>query len=130
MTALCVGLHLLLQFGAIGQSRMTAAEARKLVGAVLSANQKKLAKLVIEPDGEHDGCVVYHAYQSPGTMTFTVGWWSIDTRTAEVWDDLIRERVTEKRLVPVQLTIRKRLGVTNNELSASIFNPCYERDSK
>jgi hypothetical protein len=89
-----------------------AAEARKLVDAVLSANQKKLAKLVIESNGEHDGCVVYHAYQSPGTMTFTVGWWSIDTRTAEVWDDLIRERITNSRLAPVQLTIRKRLGVT------------------
>ena len=130
MIALRISLFVLFQFSAAGQSRMTVAEARKLVDAVLPTNAKSIPHLVIELDREHDGCVVYHAYQSPGTMTFTIGYWSIDTRTAEVWSDLIFERITNQRLTPVQLAIRKRLGVTKNEQSASISSPCYERDSK
>src|SRR5436190_24059613 len=102
MIALRVGFFVLLQLSAYGQSRITGAEARGLVDTVLPANAKKLSHLVIEMDREHDGCVVYHAYQSPGTMAFTLGWWSIDTRTAEVWDDLIRERITNQRLASVQ----------------------------
>ena len=132
MTALRIILLVLLQFSAAGQSRMTVAEARKLVDAVLPANAKKLPHLVIELDREHDGCVVYHAYQNPkeAGMTFTLGYWSIDTRTAEVWSDLIFERIANQRLAPIQLAIRKRLGVTDNEQRASISNPCHERDSK
>jgi hypothetical protein len=129
MIALRISLLVLLQFSAVGQSRMTVAEARKLVDAVLPADAKRAPHLVIELDREHDGCVVYHAYQA-GTMTFTLGWWSIDTRTAEVWSDLLFERITNQRLAPIQLAIRKRLGVTDKEQSASVSSPCYERDSK
>jgi hypothetical protein len=42
---------------------MTGAEARKLVDAVLPANEKRTPSLVIEVDREHDGCVVYHVYR-------------------------------------------------------------------
>jgi hypothetical protein len=129
MTALCIGLFELLQFWAAGQYQMTDAESRKLVDAVLPTNMKNIRHLAIELEREHDGCVVYHAYQIRGTMTFPVGYWSIDTRTAEVWNDLIFERISNKRLARVQLAIRKRLGVTDNEQSASLSNPCYERDS-
>jgi len=129
MTALPIGLWLLLQFWAAGQYQMTDAESRKLVDAVLPTHLKNIRHLVIELEREHDGCVVYHAYQIRGTMTFPVGYWSIDTRTAEVWNDLILERVTNKRLARVQLAIRKRLGVTDNEQSASLSKPCYERHS-
>jgi hypothetical protein len=129
MTALRIGLFVLLQFWTAGQYQMTDAESRKLVDAVLPTNMKNIRHLVIELEREHDGCVVYHAYQIRGTMAFPIGYWSIDARTAEVWNDLILERVTNKRLAPVQLAIRKRLGVTDNEQSASLSNPCYERDS-
>ena len=129
MTALRISLFLL-QFWAPGQYQMTNAESRKLVDAVLPTNMKNIRHLVIELEREHDGCVVYHAYQIRGTTTFPVGYWSIDTRTAEVWNDPIFEPVTKKRLTPVQLAIRKRLGVRDNEQSASISNPCYARDSK
>ena len=110
---------------------MTVAEARKVVDAVLPTSVKRHPHhLVIELSRDHDGCLVYYAYQRPGKITFPVGYWSIDTRTAEVWNDLISERVSNKQLVRVQLAIRKRLGVTDHEQSASISNPCYERDSK
>lgn len=108
---------------------MTVAESRKLLDAVLPTHTKNIRHLVIELEREHHGCVVYHAYQIRGKMTFPVGYWSIDTRTAEVWNDVIFERVTNKRLAPAQRAIRKRLGVTDNEQSASLSNPCYERDS-
>jgi hypothetical protein len=130
MTALCMGLLVLWQFWAAGQYQMTVAESRKVVDAVLPTNMKNIRHLVIELEREHDGCVVYHAYQVRGTMTFPVGYWSIDTRTAEVWNDLIFERVSNKRLAAVQLAIRKRLGVRDNEQSVSISNPCYGRDPK
>jgi len=130
MMALRIGLFVLLQFWAAGRYQMTDAESRKLVDAVLPTNTKHIRHLVIELEREHDGCVVYHAYQIRGTMTFPVGYWSIDARTAEVWNDLIFERVTNKRLAPVQLAVRKRLGVRDNEQSAAISNPCYKRDSK
>jgi len=130
MSVLRIGLFLLLQFRAAGQYQMTVAESRKLLDAVLPTHTKNIRHLVIELQREHDGCVVYHAYQIRGKMTFPVGYWSIDTRTVEVWNDVIFERVTNKRLAPVQLAIRKRLGVTDNEQSASLSNPCYERDSE
>ena len=130
MTALPIGLWLLLQFWAAGQYQMTDAESRKLVDAVLPTHLKNIRHLVIELEREHDGCVVYHAYQIRGTNTFPVGYWSIDTRTAEVWNDLIFERITSKRLIPIQLAIRKRLDMTDSEQRASISNPCYGRDSK
>lgn len=129
MIVLRIGFLLLLQFWAAGQFQMTVAESRKLLDAVLPTHTKNIRHLVIELEREHEGCVVYHAYQIRGTTTFPVGYWSIDTRTAEVWNDLIFERVTNRRLTPVQLAIRKRLGVTDNEQSASISNPCYGRDS-
>jgi len=125
-----IGLFLLLQFWAAGQYQMTVAESRKLLDAVLPTHTKNIRHLVIELEREHDGCVLYHAYQIRGTTTFPVGYWSIDTRTAVVWNDLIFERVTNRRFAPIQLAIRKRLGVTDNEQSASISNPCYGRDSK
>jgi hypothetical protein len=129
MTALPIGIFVLLQFWAAGHYQMTVAESRKLVDAVLP-NVKNIRHPVIELEREHDGCVVYHAYQIRGTTNFPIGYWSIDTRTAEVWNDVILERVTNKRLARVQLTIRKRLGVTDDEQSASLSNPCYQRDSK
>ncbi len=130
MTALRISLFVFLQFSTAGQSRMTVAEARKLVYAVLPNSVKTHPHhLVVELDRDHDGCLVYHAYQRPGTITFPVGYWSIDTRTAEIWNDLTSERISNKQLARVQLAIRKRLGVTNNEQGASLSNPCYERNS-
>ena len=115
---------------AAGQSRMTVAEARKLVDAIIPANEKRTPNLVIEVDREHDGCVVYHVYRdSPSLIAFTVGWWSIDTRTAEVWDELARKRVTGQRITPIQRAIRKRLGVTDHEQNESALKPCYEREN-
>jgi len=128
MTALRISLFLLLQFWSAGQSQMTEGESRKLVAALVP-NVKKIRHQVIELEREHDGCVVYRVYQIRLGNDFPIGYWSIDTRTAEVWNDVVFERVTNKRLASVQLVIRKRLGVTDDEQSASISNPCYQRKS-
>lgn len=131
MIALRISLYVLLQLSTSDQSRMTVAEARKLVDAVIPTSvQRHPHRLAIELDRDHDGCLVYHAYQRPGKVTFPVGYWSIDTRTAEVWNDLTSERMSNKQLARVQRAIRKRLGVTDHEQSASLSNPCYERGSK
>jgi hypothetical protein len=65
--AFCIVLFVLLQLSAASQSRMTGAEARKLIDAVLPTNLKRTPSLVIEVDREHDGCVVYHVYRCAGS---------------------------------------------------------------
>jgi hypothetical protein len=109
---------------------MTGAEASKLIDAIIPANEKRTPSLVIEVDREHDGCVVYHVYRdTAGMQAFTVGFWSIDTRTAEAWDETFRMRVTHPRVASIQQAIRKRLGVTDHELNVSISKPCYGREN-
>ncbi len=109
---------------------MTGAEVRKLIDAIIPASEKKTPSLVIEVDRQHDGCVVYHVYRDTArTEAFTVGFWSIDTRTAEVWDEVFRMRVIYPRVAPIQRAIRKRLGVNDYEQNESISNPCYEREN-
>ena len=128
--AFCIVLFVQLQLTAASQFRMTGAEARKLVDAALSANEQRTPSLVIEVDREHDGCVVYHVYRDTArTMAFTVGFWSIDTRTAEMWNETFRMRVTYPRVAPIQRAIRKRLGVTDREQKESISKPCYDREN-
>ena len=96
--------------------QVTPLEARQMINAVLPPYKGKPP--VIELDREQDGCMVYHAYrdsapQFPGDAeihTNTIGWWSIDIRTAEVWD-VHEARVESKRLALIQNKIRKRLRV-------------------
>jgi len=100
-----------------------------LIDAIIPASEKRTPSLVIEMDREHDGCVVYHVFRDTARReAFTVRFWSIDTRTAEVWDETFRTRVTFQRIAPIQRAIRKRLGVTDREENESIAKPCYERE--
>jgi hypothetical protein len=128
--ALWIVLFVELQLTAARQLRMTSVEARKLIDAIIPANEKRTPSLVIEVDREHDGCLVYHVYQDTARMqAFTLRFWSIDARTAEVWDETFRMRVTDPRAAPIQRAIRKRLGVTDHEQNESISKPCYEREN-
>jgi hypothetical protein len=113
--------------------QMTALEARRIINAILPPSKGEPP--IIELDREHDGCVVYHVYrlslpQFAGDQqihTNTFGWWSIDTRTAEVWD-VHEARVESPKLVLIQQSIRKRLRVTSDEQKQSISKPCDERE--
>jgi hypothetical protein len=124
-------LFVLLPLSAANQSGVTPAEARSLVAAVLFGDAVNDPGVTVELDREHGQCAIYHAYRTskPPSMTLTTGWWSIDIRTAEMWDDLKLQRMTNQRIVAIQQAIRKRLGVARNEVLRSISTPCYERDS-
>jgi len=89
--------------------------------------------VTIELDRQQSGCAIYHAYgltSGPPFATLTIGWWSVDLRTAEVWDELSSKRVTSGEIAAIQRTVRRRLGVKAEEISAAFANPCYERYSK
>ena len=123
---------LMLPFSAGSQPRVTPADARRLVLAILPAEAAKDRYLRIDLDREHDQCAVYHAYGLPpgAGLTFTLGWFSVDNRTAEVWDELQFDRVKNQTVAALQRGIRKRLRVTDAEVLKSISRPCYKRGSK
>jgi hypothetical protein len=125
-------LFFLSPLSAVNQSRVTQAEARRLVTTILPGDAARDRGLTVELDHEHDQCAVYHAFRmsKPPSMALTLGWWSIDNRTAEVWDDLRFEHVTNQAISAIPRGIRKRLGVTDDEVLRSISRPCYQRDSK
>ncbi len=126
LAARCAFLLFVLPLSAVNQLSVSSDEARSLVAALLPNPQG----VTVELDREQGQCAVYHAYHlsKPPSMTFTLGWWSIDNRTAEVWDDLNSKLMTNQRITEIQRAIRKRLGVTDDEVLKSISNPCYERD--
>jgi hypothetical protein len=63
-------------------------------------------------------------------MASTVGFWSVDVRTGEVWDDLLFVRIDNERLLQLQQLIRERLHVREEEKVSAINTPCYSRPSK
>ncbi len=133
MRALCALLLFLLPLSFADQQKLTSADTRKLALAAMPKRVATSRRVTIELDREQSQCAIYHAYQlssGPPYMTFTLGWWSVDVRTAEVWDDLNSKRVTNEAIEEIQGSVRKRLGVTPEEIAASISNPCYERYSK
>jgi hypothetical protein len=115
------------------RSTLTAAESRTLAVAAMPREAKSRA-VTIELDREQSGCAIYHAYgligEAPNFMTATLGWWSVDLRTGEVWTELSSQRVISAKITKMQQQVRRRLGVSDGEVSASIANPCYERYSK
>jgi hypothetical protein len=131
-----LGFLLLLPLSSADQ-KLTSSEARNLALAAMPQKAKR-PSVTIEVDREQSGCVVYHAYalggdpheDPPLNMTFTVGWWSVDLRTAEVWDELNSKRTTNQKIDALQRDIRKRLRVTAEEISAAVAKPCYERYSR
>jgi hypothetical protein len=139
--ALCAVLLFSLPLSSADRKTLTQAEARKLALAAMpdevrnppSVVERDQRRVTIELDRDQSGCAVYHAYRvTPGdeTMTFTVGWWSVDLPTGEVWDEVYSKRVTNREIEAIQTAIRRRLRVTPAEASASISRPCYERYSK
>jgi hypothetical protein len=112
---------------------LTSAEARQLAVAAMPKEAKSRG-VTIELDRDQNGCEIYHAYAlggiAPQFMTFTLGWWSVDLRTAEVWNELRSERVTGPQIEQMQRAIRKRLAVTMDEVAASVADPCYGRYTK
>src|SRR4029450_2369502 len=90
--------------------------------------------ITIELDREQNQCAIYHAYRlsigGPPFMTVTVGWCAIQLRASAVWDELNRKPAVNPQIDTIQRSVRRRLRVGPDEISASISNPCYERNSK
>jgi hypothetical protein len=127
-------LFVLLPVSGFNQQRLTSDESRKLAVAAMPKTEVRGTGVTIELDREQTQCAIYHAYRlsigGPPFMTVTVGWWSVDLRTAEVWDELNRKRVVNPQIDAIQRSARRRLRVGPDEISSSISNPCYERKSK
>lgn len=115
------------------QPKLTLPEARRLAVSAMPKEARNRG-VTIELDREQSGCAIYHAYvisgSEPEFNTATLGWWSVDLRTGEVWNELGSERITGDKISRMQRKIRKRLAVSSSEVSASIASPCYERYSK
>jgi hypothetical protein len=81
---------------------MTTKEARGLAVAGMP-NEAKGRGVTIELDREQSGCAICHAYgigaTAPQFFTVTLGWWSVDLRTGEVWDELRGHRHSVLRAV-------------------------------
>jgi hypothetical protein len=129
---LCILLPLFSTSSPAAQRRLTQPEARRLALAAMPKEAKTRA-VTVELDHEHNGCAIYHEYTLGGSApyfnTATLGWWSVDLRTGEVWNEH-SERVTNSRLVRMQRGARKHHGVRDGEVSAAVANPCDERYSK
>jgi hypothetical protein len=100
----------------------------------MPADDVRSSDVTIELDREQSQCAIFHAYRlsrgGPPFQTFTIGWWSVDLRTAEVWDELNLKRVTNQRIEAIQRRVRRRFVVTADEIAASLSNPCYGRYAK
>jgi hypothetical protein len=96
----------LLQIQASTPSTITIADARQLVYASIPKIEQTHRGLVMDLDREHEGCAVYHVYRDRSDlMAFTIGFWSIDVRTGEVWDESTQVRVTNERVAKIQRAI-------------------------
>jgi hypothetical protein len=126
----CAALFALLPLWGVNPQQLKSAEARKLAVAARPAEVKS-SDVTIELDREQSHCAIYHAYRlskgEPPFQTFTIGWWSVDLRTGELWDELNSQRVTNRQIDAIQRTIRKRFGVSPEEIAGSRSKPCYER---
>ena len=129
---LCAALFVLSLRGGVDQQKLKPEDARKLAMAAMTAKDVESPDVTIDLDGEQSQCAVYHAYRlSKGDepqsyQTFTVGWWYVDLRTAEVWD-ANSKRVTNQQIRAIQRAIRRRFGVTAAEIAAALSAPCPER---
>ncbi len=116
---------------AAGPATLKLSEARSLAWCAMSASDAGNVGVTFELDREERGCAVFHAWRTRKgerpVQTFTVGWWSVDLRTGEVWDELSSTRVTSQKIESIQRRIRRRLRVQDTEVAASLANPCYER---
>lgn len=129
--SLFVGFLYLLPISSI-ETRVTMVEARKLAIAAMPERQVRRPGVTIELDRQQSNCGVYHAYRDDPsrTLAFTIGWWSVDLSTAEVWDDTRERRITNPQIDSLQRAIRNRLHVTTDEISSARSHPCYERYSQ
>ena len=129
--SLFVGFLYLLPISSI-ETRVTTAEGRKLAIAAIREGQVRRPGVTIELDREQSNCAVYHAYRDDPsrTLAFTIGYWSVDLSTAEVWDDTRERRITNPQIDSLQRAIRNRLHVTTDEISSARSHPCYERYSQ
>jgi len=127
---LCILLPLFAVLSPAVQPALTLSEARRLAVAPMPREAKSHG-MTIELDRKQGGCAIYHVYSIGGEAAYfntaTLGWWSVDLRTAEVWNELGSERVTTPEIGRIPRELRKRLGVSDDEVSASIANPCFER---
>ena len=114
---------------AAGQRSLTPLESRRLVLAAKPSEARDHA-VTIELDHEHNGCAVWHLYVPGGSVpefnTATLDWLSVDLRTGEVWN-FQNGRIANVRVERMQRELRKRLGVSDAEVSAAIAKPCETR---
>ena len=109
----CAVLLLVLPFAGASEGGLTPIESRKLSVAAMPKKEVQKRGATIDLDRQQSGCAIYHAYgltSEPPFATLTIGWWSVDLRTAEVWDELDSKRVTNGETAAIQRTVRRRLG--------------------
>jgi hypothetical protein len=103
--------------------------ARKL--AVMAApGEVRSPSVTIELDDERNRCAIYHVYRTSGSephmLKVTIGWWFVDLRTGDVWDQNSKY-ATNRQIDALQRSIRKHLAVTADEIAWSRSSPCDAR---
>jgi len=135
VTAICIVFVALAHVSAADEPKLTRSDALRLIRAAdprmkpgHPGFKNGISGRMIDLDHEHDGCAVYHAYYSSSfeQRDETVGWWEIDLRTAEIWNDNDL-RLANRQIERVQQAIRRRLHVTEEERSLSVSRACIKR---
>lgn len=104
---------------------MSLDETRKLAESALPKEARKLPGLTLTPGPCEAPC---------RCRTFNVLWsnpagsphccfYTVDTRTGEVWEPFLCRRATNRALAKAQRAIRKRLGVTELEHRQALKSP-------
>ena len=104
-------------------------EARKLA-VMAMPGEVRGPGVTIELYDQRNRCAVYHVYRSSGVETqalkVTIGWWFVDLRTGDVWDQNSKY-VTNPQIVALQRSIRRHLSVSADEIAWSRSSPCDAR---
>ena len=111
-------------------SMLSVEEARRLVYEALPDSTKRLPGLTLwlsdEDKAKPSKCLTFDVlWDNRGPGSVHVGFWSVDMRAGEVWTPMLCERVTSGSLRKLQVSLRKKLGVSMSECEESLrHNPC------
>jgi len=126
-TLFCVWLRLN-PLHANGNSRLTDSDVKALAFAALPSETAKLPGLTLEVGKRKASskcAVVDVLWNNTGQGSPHVLFYSVDLRTGVVWTPMSCERVNNGGLEKLQLGVRKRLHVTEEEYGESINRaPC------
>lgn len=111
-----------------GNSGLTDSDVKALAFAALPSQTAKLPGLTLEVGKRKASskCTVVDVlWNNPGQGSPHVLFYSVDLRTGDVWMPMSCERASNSRLQKLQLAVRKRLHVTEDEYNESINRaPC------